>query len=116
MVPDEHDKYAHGNVLMWHNAFNSEMYQQGVTGTGKDSAYWKARFNKVQLPDNMGTTWIASSTCDQIFHSVEGAWLVYAKGQNKTCVESLPAHQIHANTAGPSFHSVTPIASLTSHR
>ena len=84
VVPDEHHKYAHGNVMMWHNAYNSEMYQNGVNSQGKYGAYWNERFNKGLMPDNMGQKWIASSTCDEVLSSVEGAWVIFAKGKNHT--------------------------------
>jgi hypothetical protein len=62
----------------------SPQYQQGVHDQGPYGAYWSERFNKTLMPDNMGSTWIASSTCDQVYHSVEGAWLIYAKSGNLT--------------------------------
>jgi len=74
---DLHATYAHGNVLMWHGAMKSPMYQT--------SNYWKQRRTGVPLmPDNMGSGWIASSTCDQTANLAEGAWNIYDKGLNTT--------------------------------
>lgn len=36
------------------------------------------------MPDNMGSGWIASSTCDQTANLAEGAWNIYDKGLNTT--------------------------------
>jgi hypothetical protein len=71
VAPDLHTKYAHGNVLMWHKAVNSPQY------SNKSVPYWQGkggRFEKGLLPDNIGATWIASSTCDQLSEIIEGAW------------------------------------------
>ena len=80
VTPELHSSYAHGNVLMWHQAAHSKMYST--------SSYWKARKDKALMPDNMGATWIASSTCDQLSEIVEGAWTVYSKNPNATFLSS----------------------------
>ena len=71
-----HADYAHGNLLMWHNALKSKMLST--------SSYWRAQLAKGVLPDNMGAGWVASSTCDQLVNLVEGGWHIYAKDGNKT--------------------------------
>ena len=69
VAPDLHSRYAHGNVLMWHKAAHSPWY------TNKSTGYWATRSARGLMPDNMGGGWIASSTCDQVVESVEGAWV-----------------------------------------
>jgi hypothetical protein len=78
VIPELHHQYAHGNVLMWHNALHSPMY----SNTSNES-YWHVRKAKGLLPDNMGSSWIASSTCNQLSDGVEGAWALYSKAPNK---------------------------------
>lgn len=85
--PDLHATYAHGNVLMWHTAVNSPMYSNT---SAPAYAYWKSRFDRLLLPDNIGASWIASSTCDQVVELVEGAWAIYTKGRNRTYAAKVP--------------------------
>ena len=83
--PDTHAHYAHGNILMWHHALTSKMIGRGDNSSvGGGSSYWAFQIGRGILPDNMGATWVASSTCDQLRDSVEGAWHIYSKGANKT--------------------------------
>ena len=71
--PELHPRYAHGNVLMWHLASKSPMY------ANQSSPYWQYRQSKGLMPDNMGATWIASSTCDQLAEMVQDAWVIYER-------------------------------------
>jgi hypothetical protein len=71
VTPELHPRYAHGNVLLWQQAAFSPMF------SNKSSPYWQSRLSKGLMPDNMGATWIASSTCDQGFELVEGAMVIY---------------------------------------
>ena len=74
VVPDLHPRYAHGNVLMWQRAAHSPQYSNISKG-----AYWPARSAKGLMPDNMGSSWIASSTCDQLHEIVEDSWTIYTR-------------------------------------
>ena len=73
--PELHPRYAHGNLLMWHSAAHSPMY------SNTSSPYWKTRRDKGILPDNMGATWIASSTCDQLPDTVTQPTLSWTRFQ-----------------------------------
>ena len=68
-----HPRYAHGNILMWLHAVHSPMY------SNVSSPYWTTRRDKGLLPDNMGATWIASSTCDQLIDTIEDSWAIYER-------------------------------------
>lgn len=91
---------------MWHRAFKSQQYQVYADPTAPTHAYWGTRFAKNELPDNMGSTWIASSTCDQVHESIEGAWTVYARGGgNKTYLAS--AYELFKDMAIPADGNIT---------
>jgi hypothetical protein len=71
--PELHPRYAHGNVLMWHQAAHSPMYSNA------SSSYWGRHKAKGLLPDNMGATWIASSTCPELPSSVADSLVIYER-------------------------------------
>ena len=74
VVPELHPRYAHGNVLMWQQAAHSPQYSNTSEG-----AYWPAHRAKALLPDNMGSSWVASSTCDQLHEIIEDSWTIYER-------------------------------------
>ena len=45
--PELHHRYAHGNILMWHQAAHSPMY------SNSSSKYWSTRKDKGLMPDNV---------------------------------------------------------------
>ncbi len=97
--PELHTRYAHGNILMWHHAAHSPMY------SNISSPYWTTRRDKGVLPDNIGATWIASSTCDQLLDTIEDSWVIYERsGMHQANVTFLTLAYDLFNTCVGSLH------------
>eukprot|EP00911_Craspedida_sp_UC1_P000617 UC1_evm1s474 len=102
--PDAHPDWAHGNIIMWDRARRSPM----LTGSdGRNNLYWNATLAKGVLPDNVGGTWVASSTCDQLVFLIPGTWGIYLKGGNTTFLEQ--AYALFFDTLAPESGNLTDV-------
>ena len=97
-----HPTYAHGNVLMWKHAWETPMMQR--------SSYWKAQHGRGLFPDNMGSGWIASSTCDELSVHVEGAWNIFRRSGNRTFAQL--AYELYRGALSPLSGNISDTAQL----
>jgi len=105
MRPDLHAAWAHGNLLLWHAARYSPM----LTGSdGRNSSFWDHWLGRGVLPDNMGSSWVASSQCDQLVNLIDGAWDLWSKSGNATYLAL--AYELFRDTLAPADGNISNVS------
>jgi len=80
MKPSAHAEWTHGNALMWERALKAALNNSKSLFQG----YWGPLLEKGLMTDNIGSTWVSSSTDNQIANLVEPTWHVFTKGGGNT--------------------------------